>query len=337
MNEQVWLLDWVLVITLVLLAWKMLSITDLFKVIVLFIAFGLLMALTWVRLKAIDIALAEAAIGAGLTGALFLTTLSHLGSSTDSGDQPGNTLTQEPPDDEARYKSSLSFSHSRLLVLLLTMALSLALGFTVFALPPAPSRLVDAIHSNMPQTGVVNPITAVLLNFRGYDTFLEIGVLLVAVLGVKALPDPHHIRSFAIPAAGPILQALVRLVVPLMVLIAGYFLWAGSHAPGGAFQGGAILAAAAVLALLAGLPLSGWFQGTWFRVALIFGFGLFLGVGIWGIAIGGHFLEYPRDQAGALILLIEAALTVSIGLILATLFLGNPDFWPASNPAKKDP
>jgi energy-converting hydrogenase B subunit D len=102
MNEQAWLLDWILVITLVSLGWRVLSITDLFKAIVLFIAFGLLMALTWARLKAVDIALAEAAIGAGLTGALFLTTLSHLGSSTDSDGQPAHTLTQEHQDDEPR-------------------------------------------------------------------------------------------------------------------------------------------------------------------------------------------------------------------------------------------
>ena len=36
------------------------------------------MSLAWVRLKAVDIALAEAAIGAGLTGALFLTALGRL-------------------------------------------------------------------------------------------------------------------------------------------------------------------------------------------------------------------------------------------------------------------
>lgn len=102
MNEHAWLLDWVLAITLVWLAWRMLFITDLFKAIVLFITFGLLMATTWSRLEAVDIALAEAAIGAGLTGALFLTTLSHLGSTADSGDRPVNPPTQEHPDDEPR-------------------------------------------------------------------------------------------------------------------------------------------------------------------------------------------------------------------------------------------
>ncbi|MFQ5488820.1 MAG: Na(+)/H(+) antiporter subunit B, partial [Gammaproteobacteria bacterium] len=57
---------------------------DLFRAIVLFIAFGLLMALAWVRLDAPDIALAEAAIGAGLTGALLLAALARLESRSET-------------------------------------------------------------------------------------------------------------------------------------------------------------------------------------------------------------------------------------------------------------
>lgn len=64
--------DLVLAPTLVWLAWHILSTSDLFRAIVLFITFGLLLALAWARLAAPDIALAEAAIGAGLTGALLL-------------------------------------------------------------------------------------------------------------------------------------------------------------------------------------------------------------------------------------------------------------------------
>ncbi|TVR73314.1 MAG: DUF4040 domain-containing protein [Sphaerobacteraceae bacterium] len=66
------LFDSILALTLAWLCWRVLSAPDLFKAVVLFIAFGLLMALAWVRLNAPDIALAEAAIGAGLTGALML-------------------------------------------------------------------------------------------------------------------------------------------------------------------------------------------------------------------------------------------------------------------------
>jgi energy-converting hydrogenase B subunit D len=66
------LFDGILALTLVWLCWRVLSAPDLFKAVVLFIVFGLLMALAWIRLQAPDIALAEAAIGAGLTGALML-------------------------------------------------------------------------------------------------------------------------------------------------------------------------------------------------------------------------------------------------------------------------
>jgi energy-converting hydrogenase B subunit D len=70
--------DGLLAITLPLLAWRVLAARNLYQAVVLFVAFGLLMALAWVRLSAPDVALAEAAIGAGITGALFLDALGHL-------------------------------------------------------------------------------------------------------------------------------------------------------------------------------------------------------------------------------------------------------------------
>ncbi len=72
--------DIILCLTLVWLAWHVLTSQDLFKGVVLFISFGLLMALGWVRLQAPDVALAEAAIGSGLTGALFLSALRRMAS-----------------------------------------------------------------------------------------------------------------------------------------------------------------------------------------------------------------------------------------------------------------
>jgi energy-converting hydrogenase B subunit D len=72
------LLDAVLVLVLLWLAWASLSSRDLFRGIVLFIAFGLILSMAWVRLGAPDVALAEAAIGAGLTGALLLATWGRL-------------------------------------------------------------------------------------------------------------------------------------------------------------------------------------------------------------------------------------------------------------------
>nr|MBF0222279.1 DUF4040 domain-containing protein [Desulfobulbaceae bacterium] len=70
--------DIILCLTLVWLAWQILTCADLFEAVVLFVSFGLLMALGWVRLQAIDVALAEAAIGSGLTGVLFLSALRRI-------------------------------------------------------------------------------------------------------------------------------------------------------------------------------------------------------------------------------------------------------------------
>ena len=75
---EAWIFDALLAIVLPFLAWRLLTHPDLFKAVILFIGFGLLLSLVWVRLQAPDVALAEAAIGAGLTGALFLNTLGRM-------------------------------------------------------------------------------------------------------------------------------------------------------------------------------------------------------------------------------------------------------------------
>lgn len=72
-----WLLDGLVVFMLLATAVSVLVSRSLFRAVVMFIAFGMLMALAWVRLQAPDIALAEAAIGAGLTGVLLLDAVAH--------------------------------------------------------------------------------------------------------------------------------------------------------------------------------------------------------------------------------------------------------------------
>ena len=79
-----WIIDGLLTSSLLWIAWRAIAAPDLFKAIVLFIAFGLIMVLVWVRLNAPDVALAEAAIGTGLTGALMLATLKRLESKSDT-------------------------------------------------------------------------------------------------------------------------------------------------------------------------------------------------------------------------------------------------------------
>ncbi len=208
----------------------------------------------------------------------------------------------------------------RWLLLPLILALAAGLGYTVLSLPDQVQGLQGAVADQLEKSGVTNPVTAVLLNFRGYDTLLEMVVLLLALLGVWSLGAQPAVRTESDP--GPVLDILTRLLVPVLVLVAAYLLWAGAHAPGGAFQAGAVLGAAGVLWILTCGRLQHGLARLPLRIALVAGVATFMAIAALALQTGRQLLEYPPAQAGSLILLIEAIATVSIGVTLATLFLG---------------
>ncbi len=72
MSHVLVVFDLLLCGTLVALALSALTSPEPRRGVILFIAFGLLLALVWARLRAPDVAIAEAAIGAGVAGALLL-------------------------------------------------------------------------------------------------------------------------------------------------------------------------------------------------------------------------------------------------------------------------
>jgi multisubunit Na+/H+ antiporter MnhB subunit len=302
----VWVIDALLALALVGLAWGALASSDLFKAIVLFIAFGLVLALVWVRLDAPDIALAEAAIGAGLTGALLLAAFAKLRTAS--------------PDANVGLTSSMRGIRS-IPVLVLTLLLATALGYAVWTLPPDAAGLGEDVAANLDRSGVSNPVTAVLLNFRGYDTLLEVMVLLLALLGAWSLGMTTPRRE---AAPGLVLDTLSRLLAPLLILVAAYLLWAGAHAPGGAFQAGAVLAAAGVLMLLSGWRLPAALAALPLRLVLVAGPVTFLLLAVITLLLEGRLLQLPPAWAGRLILIIETTATISIGATLTALFLGAP-------------
>ncbi|WP_349616416.1 hydrogenase subunit MbhD domain-containing protein [Azotobacter salinestris] len=291
-----WLLDGTLGLLLLGLAGGSLLVSSLYAGILLFMAFGLVLALVWARLGAPDLALAEAAIGAGLTGVLLFAALAR----------------QEQADAAATDRSPLLAAA----LVVLPLALLLLQGLAP-SLALAPS-LPDSVRSHLPDSGVSHPVTAVLLNFRAWDTLLELAVLLLALLGARQLGPAR----FAVAAPWPLLQAWSRLLAPLLVLTGGYLLWRGSHAPGGAFQGGALFAAALVLLRLAGLlPALRW--SSWpLRLVLLIGLLLFLAVAAGTAWLGAGWLSYPPAWAGALILAIETAAILSIAFTLSLLVIG---------------
>lgn len=179
-------------------------------------------------------------------------------------------------------------------------------------------RLAEQAFAGLPATGVSNPVTAVLLSYRGYDTLLELAVLLAALLGIWSLGA----ASPGFQPAGLVLNGMVRLVVPLLVLAGGYLLWVGGYAPGGAFQAGALLGAAGVVMRLAGDETAGLPRIGAQRWLMAAGAGVFVLVGLATLAFGQGFLAYPEGWSKWLILAIETAATVAIGTTLAAAYVG---------------
>lgn len=183
------------------------------------------------------------------------------------------------------------------------------------------NRLAETALAQVPVSGVSNPVTAVLLNFRAYDTLLELAVLLAAVLGIWS--SGPSVQGFL--PAGQLLRGLTAWVVPLLILVAGYMLWVGGHAPGGAFQAGALLGAAGVILRLSGMANAGLPRLPRLRLAVVLGVLVFTAVGLVLMAAGAGFLTFPEALAKWLILAIETAATLAIGATLAAAYLaGEP-------------
>ena len=316
------LLDVLLTMSLLALGWATLMSKDSHRAVVLFITFGLLLALVWVRLRAPDIALAEAAIGAGLTGALLLASIRD---KSKSGITVGHdNATDTKPTGQGIVLTVLSAG----LAVVFGMAFVYALNHTDAV------RLTVAVSANLEASGVSNPVTAVLLNFRAYDTLLELAVLLAAVLGIIALGPARtgYLDS------GLVLSGLTRWLVPLLIVTSGYLLWVGAHAPGGAFQAGAVLAATGVLLRLAGYPTGELAKGFALRGLVVAGVGLFLIIGLATMLAGNSFLGYPVAWAGTIILAIETAATLGIAVTLIIAFMcGEPEGWPEERVEQETP
>jgi len=283
-----------------------------FAAVVGMVVFGLLLAIALVRLEAVDVALTEAALGSGLSGAVLIAAASRLRSAEAA-------VAAERPRPRAAAAA-------------LSAAVAAALATAVLSLPdPAPTLAPEAAGS-LAATGVGNPVTAVLMAYRAMDTLLEKVVLLLALVGVWSLAKDRawggrpSQRQRADPRGA--LVFLARLLPPLGGVVGVYVLWAGADDPGGAFPGGTILAAMWLLVLMAGLADAPPVSRRPLRLLLVGGPALFVAVGLGGLWLGEAFLAYPRAWAKPLILAIEIPMTLTVAATLGLLFLGPPEREP---------
>ena len=204
--------------------------------------------------------------------------------------------------------------------LLACLTVGAALAVAVLWRPLPVEDLPLRVTSRLAEAGAGHAVTAVLLDFRAYDTLLEVAVLLVAVVVAMALREAQPDGPDRMGLANPLLRAVMGWLLPLLLLMAAYLLWAGSSRPGGAFQAGSVLAASGVLLRLAGVRFNWLDSPLRLRAVLVLGLAVFVAVGVSTLIGGRDFLDYPHEASADLILGIELALTLSIGLALVSLF-----------------
>lgn len=165
------LIDVALLTLLTMVAVAVMRLRDLFAVVMLFGIYSLLSAALFVVLDAPDVAMTEAAVGAGISTVLMLVTLSLVG------------RLERPP---AR------FTPVPIVVVLLTGA-ALLYGLQDLPVLGDPDSAVHQhvapyyLRSAQSETGIPNIVTSVLASYRGYDTLGETAVVFTAGIGVLAL------------------------------------------------------------------------------------------------------------------------------------------------------
>ena len=280
-----------------------------FAAVIGFVVYGLSLAIAWVRLSAVDVALTEAAIGGGMTGMLMLGAVARLR--------------------VAKVNDAGTSWSVRAVAAFLCVLIAASLATPILLPPEVIPSLAPTVTENLAQTGLGNPVAGVLFVYRSLDTLLEKVVLLLALLGIWSLaPDrawggKPGLRVYAQPNSTLIF--LAQLLPPIGIVVAIYMCWVGAKDPGGAFQGGTVLAAMWLLVIIAGLENAPSIGQRWLRALLVVGPLLFLAIGLAGLVLANAFLAYPAGYAKPMIVAVEVALTLSIGVALGMLAAGPPE------------
>ncbi len=112
------------------------------------------------------------------------------------------------------------------------------------------------IEKGLEETGAVNIVTGMILDYRAFDTLGESHVLFVATCAVllllrKSKEEAERDISDRVyePKNDVILQTVAKILVPPIMIFGIYVILCGHLGPGGGFSGGAIVGAGLILYL----------------------------------------------------------------------------------------
>lgn len=299
-----------------LIALAAIRLHDLFAVVMLFGVYSLMTAALFMDLDAVDVAFTEAAVGAGVTTVLMLSSL---------------RLT-------SRWEQRST--HSPLVPLIVVGITGAALIYGTLDAPllgdpnaPVHQHVAPRyIEQGAVEVGMPNMVTAVLASYRGYDTFGETVVIFTAglavllLLGIQENPETKPGRT----AIGDqlVLRVVVKMLIPLILLYALYVQFHGDYGAGGGFQAGVIFATGFVLydlvfgegdARLVVPP-------RWLHRLAALGVLIYGGVGVVSLLSGQAFLDYsvlshdPVHGQHLGVLLVELGVGITVFSVILAIF-----------------
>ena len=289
----------------------------------LFGIFSLVSASFFVVLDAVDVAMTEAAVGAGVSTILMLSTLAVTG-----------------------YKVRPRPMQRDVLGIGVSVLLGAALVYGTLDMPrigdpdaPVHSHPIadHYIEVSPVETGIPNMVTPLLASYRGFDTLGETGVVFTAGIGVLALIGRRRRRDGTLVekvegADGMgdrhrVLRVVGKQVIPAILLYACYIQAHGDFGPGGGFQAGVVFASGLMLyMLLVGIDKAEEvIKPKALERLIALGLLIYGGTGVVTMLKGGAYLDYrvlAHDQIHGLhygILAVELGVGITVTAVITTI------------------
>lgn len=307
-------IEMLLLVLVVALAFLSLWIRDLISSVVIFGAYSFLLCLVWTGMGAVDVAFTEAAVGAGVSTVFFIAVLF-------------NTTRK------------IKFNPLDLSSKIFTAIACTAVGYLLFigisdlpswGNPKSPVNSVVSsyyVQNAYNDTKVPNLVTAVLADYRSFDTMFETCVVFIAMLGIFALLKREDNGDYDIEQKDDlIVRVAARFMVPFIQLFGLYVIAHGHYSPGGGFQGGVILGASLILLAIAyRMSAVKKFLGIKHMLSLgALGVLIFAGWGLLPVLKGANFLDYAAwaqylPSTGEKMARSHSMLAVEIGVALTVM------------------
>ncbi len=310
-----------------------LFVRDLISAILILSCYSFSLSLLWAILGAVDVAFTEAVAGAGALTIFMIVILFHT------------------------YHTARKHSFDRYKVFAFIIGIPIAM-FLIWGskyLPSFGSMHTPAsdylspyyITQSYNDTHTPNIVTAILADYRSFDTLIETVVIFTAGIACLLILKVTGLHSTLItalftktnkisctlvhPHKSIIVNTVTSILIPLTMLYSLYILFHGHYSPGGGFQAGILFGSSIILAFLEGThPLRN--KITLFKMVVLGALGvlLYATFGLVSVLQNGNFLNYrfllipgmnDAQKHSLGILGIEVGVFIAVSCTLVVIFL----------------